>query len=905
MLKRLLAHPDFNATAISLAVMLAAVMLYFHPLLAGKKLTSTDMILITGQQKNVNDYRERTGVDPGWSMSMFSGMPAYTIHMDYQGNMLLHLRRAIHKVLPEPIGLMFIGMVCFFFLLRLFLVQTWLSLGGALAFAFFSYNIIITEAGHGAKLAAFMMCPGVLMSIALAFRGRPFLGTALFAFLLGMELQTGHVQITYYLVWIVLAFGLYELIRIAQEKRLLTHFVLPFGLLVVGAGVALGMNSVNLFPLREYNDFSIRGKSELAVEPSERNPDKKSAGQAKEKKEKKSSGVDRDYAYGWSNGRDEVFTLLIPNLRGGSSNGRLGKGTETYELLVNSGNVSPSDAAKQKWPLYWGTQAFTSGPIYAGAVICFLFILGLILVQSGVKWVLLYTTMLFIFLSMGKNSYSVPETLLLFALPVIFIYTRKYIPNSIPGPLYGFGLMVIGLAAVNFFGADPESSYRFKDLFFDNLPLYNKFRAPASMLGMLTVTMPWLALLGANAVFAKQDEMEDNEKLKAVLYAAGITAAITLFFYLFGSSLLGYDFKTSEDASMRKQMGEQLMNNILSDRSGLLSKDVWRSLLFIALAAGVFAAYLTKRIKQATVAGMLIAFVIFLDLFLVDTRYLWTEDYQRESYADNHQPKEADAWLVENNKGKYFRVFPISRNPFNDGFTPYHLHSIGGYNAAKMKRYQQLIEAQISNFNFGVLNMLNTEYLIHNQQFGDPRLQVVHQSKEGEIVYKNLGNLGPAWIVPNVKVVNTPDEALYGLDSLDTRNVALVEKSQSQFLTPSTSSDSVDYSKENVSVSTFENRKMVYNYSSDKARFVVFSEVYYPKGWTATIDGKPANMIQTNFVLRGLVVPAGKHTITFEYNPELLAKSSDWSRMSSMACLFIMVLGIGFEAYRVNKRKVA
>jgi hypothetical protein len=882
MLQRLTANRNFTPTVISIIVLLLAAMAFFHPILSGKKLQSSDVILVQGMQKNLQDYREtHNGEDALWSMSMFSGMPAQTIHMDYQGNIIRKVFSVFNTILPQPIGLFFLGMVFCFWLFRAARVDIPLALGGALAFGFFSYHIIITEAGHGAKLMALLFGPGVLASIYTAFNGKKILGSALLIVTLGLELFTAHVQITYYLVFIVLCYGIYELYKHIQEKRIM-DFVSAVGLMAVAVTIAFFLNATNLFPLREYNEYTIRGTSELKVEPEARNNPK-----AESLTGKKSSGVDREYAFNWSNGRDELLTLLIPNFKGGASGGKLSADSEI-------GKAYGAETAQQGMPLYWGTQPFTSGPTYAGAVICFLFVLGMFLVKDGIRWALFYSTLLFAILSLGKNSISVESFVVISLIPVIYLFTKKYL-KGVPEHVYAIGLTVVAFFVVNALGGeptvDPTKNYKITDLLFDSLPLYNKFRAPASILGMVGITMAWLAVLGAQAVL---DPKNEQDKKKAILYALGITAGIALIMGVMGSSL--YDFKSASDA----QLPGEARPLIQKDRASLLTKDAFRSTVFILFAAGLLFAWASNWIKNRMVVGLGIALLCLIDLFAVDARYLWKDDYASpEEYEQNFQPREADQFLLTNfpKDKKYYRVFPLNRNPFNDGSTPYHLNTIGGYNAAKLKRYQQLIEAQISKMNMRVINMLNTEFIISDRQIG--AMPIFQAKSQKEIVYQNPENYGPAWFVQQAKVVNTPDEALYGLDSLDTYNVALVEKIKDSGAIPTGfSTDSVDRERETITIKKWENRTMVYESNSPRSRFAVFSEVYYPKGWTATIDGKEVPIFQTNFVLRGLVIPAGKHTIEFKYNPKIIAQSSTISYICSVIMLVALAGAIFYEIRR-------
>lgn len=887
MLKKLAQHKHFTPTLVAVILLMAAAMVYYHPLLGGKTLEASDIILVQGMQKDVMDYREENGEEALWSQTMFSGMPAQTIHIYYYGNALKPFHRFMREVFPGPMWPMVYGLITMFIFLRLLKVNIPLSAAGAVAYAFFSYHIIITEAGHGAKYQSLLTAAGVLMAVQIAFRKNRLLGAALLIFTLGTHILANHVQMTYYLILVVALFGIYELIRHMKEARL-KAFGLTMALLLPAAGVSFFLNANSLLPLREYNEYTIRGPSELEVEPQQKlNPGQVEQG-------KKSSGVDRDYAFRWSNGRDELFTLLIPRFKGGASGGTVDEGAPISKV---------SRDPNQKWPLYWGPQPFTSGPTYAGAVVCFLFILGMALARSGLKWVFFYSTIIFAILSLGKNSFSVPLTLIILALPAVYYFSKDKIKN-LPNVYYGLIIAAVGLLAIMFVGSEnPEKTYKITDLLFDYLPLYSKFRAPASILGMAGLTMAVPAALGAAAVF--DSKIETEEKLRGLYVAAGVVGGLLLFFWLAAGSL--YSFSAGE----ADQRYAQILQPLKETREYILTKDAGRGLLLVLIAAGALFAYVRGWLKQALVAGTVVAAVVLIDLFAVDARFLWKENYVEErEYQTNFQPKEADQFLLANYPNQYYRVFPFNnriRNTFNDGQTPYYLNTIGGYNAAKLKRYQQMIEAHISRFNPNVINMLNTRFLISTEdlRIGPP----LKQTREGEFIYENPENYGPAWIVQDVKVVDKPDDAIYGLDrdKINTRFTAIVEskdgKAPSGFSTDSLLVDTTGRLSETVQLKRADNREMEYAYYSPKKRFVAFSEIYYPKGWKAYIDGNEAEIWQTNFILRGLVVPEGRHEIRFEYNPEIIESSENMSRIASIIMILALIGGVFFSLRGLNGKK--
>jgi hypothetical protein len=877
-------------------VMLLAAILFFWPLMQGKVLKQYDMIQLKGMQKDVMDYREtHPGDDALWITTMFSGMPATTIHQKTSGNIIRTIRTIINLGLPEPVGTFFWGMVGTFLLLRVFGVSLTLALAGGLAFGFYSYYIIITEAGHVTKAMALMYAPGVLAGVAYTFRHRVWLGAALTALAVGFEVFSSHPQMTYYLLFILLSYGIYEAIRHIREKQL-PRFFLATGLLLASAGIGAGISISTLMPLQEYTQYSIRGPSELQREPGT------PANQVSK------TGLDKEYAYNWSNSKDELLTLLIPNAKGGGGSS------------------------------YWGLQPFTSGPTYAGAVVVVLCLVALCLAPTGLKWAFFYPIVLFIGLSLGANSFTIPQTLVLFGLPLVYEFTKQSMEGKLPLIYYGALLGVGGLVVVMLLNpADPMQTYKLKDLFFDYLPVYNKFRAPASILSMAGPCFAVLAILGAHALLS--NEVPKQEKIQALVVSGGSVALVCLVLIASPELIanrvdstspekrLVSPFSGPSDNSAKSQMEAQIqmalrtgqlsaqeaeaqrarineqIQALVQERKDLLTSDATRSLLFAIATVVLLFLAVNGTLKDPTVVGGILAFLIAIDLFVVDKRYLSAENYVTPEEMDSYfTPYQADTWLKQADKD-YYRVYPLSRNAFNDGKTPYTLRTIGGYSPAKLKRYQQLIEAHISKLNFNVINMLNTRYLIDDREANYPGFQLINPgkpSRENEFIYRNLMNYGPAWIVRDVLVVPTPDSALSKVGSVFTLDTAVVEQKMAGLLKPF-SKDTVDRTNETVTLKSFDNKKMVYEFKSDKARFVQFSEIYY-KDWKATIDGQETPVLQTNFVLRGLVVPAGNHTITFTYSSPVLEKSQIYSWACSIL-LVLFILGAAGLEWK-NSRKV-
>ncbi|MFC5270650.1 YfhO family protein [Adhaeribacter terreus] len=615
---------------------------YFSPILfEGKGLPQNDILQHRGSSQEATEYREKTGKEALWTNSMFSGMPTYLISTKFPGDLMKFAHQAITLNLPAMVANVFLALVCAYILFVALGMSTWLSIAGAIAFAFTSYNLIILEAGHNTKSLAIAYIPLVLAGLIITFRkGRRnfWLGAALFAFGLAMHIRMNHLQITYYLLLIILIFGIVELIFAIKEKWLGEYFKRVV-ILSVGAILAVGVSFGRVYATYEYGKYSIRGKSE--IKPLD-NTGATATG----------SGLDRDYAFNWSYGVGETITLLIPDFYGGASTYSLNDKSETYQALLQVG--APESQARdivKRLPLYWGDQPFTSGPVYVGAIICFLFVLGLFLVNKKIRYWLLAATIFSILLAWGKN-----------------------------------------FEAFNYF-------------MFDHFPGYNKFRAVSMALVMAQVTIPLLGILALYEVLYGRNKEVDYQK--SVLYSAGITAGFALLAMIVGSMS---DFTAPADAQLQSSgFPVQVINAIRADRAGMMRGDTFRTIIFILMAAGVLYFYLKGKLS-AMVASLIVGALILVDLWSLDKRYLKHDAFQRQIMESHFQPSPADQQILQD-KDLSYRVINL-QNPFNDARTSYFHKSIGGYHGAKMRRYQDLIDRHISQNNLKVLNMLNTRYFI-------------------------------------------------------------------------------------------------------------------------------------------------------------------------------------------------
>ena len=586
-----------------------------------------------GMSKEVVDFHEKTGENALWTNSMFSGMPAYQIATWSDANLIQYVVKVITLGMPRPASLLFLYLLGFYILLLSLKVDYRLAAVGAIAFAFSSYFFIIIQAGHMTKAHAIAYVPMVVAAVLYTYRGKMLLGGVLTALTVALEIYANHLQITYYLALMLLIIGLVQFVKDLKAKNLV-DFAKRTGVLLVAALLASGTAFTNLATTMEYGKDSTRGKSELS-----------------DNLDNKTSGLDKDYATQWSYGIAETFTLLIPNFHGGASQGELTTESETYQAIQSAPNAK--QLIKQL-PLYWGDQPGVSGPTYAGAIVIFLFVLGLFFVKSEMRIWLVMATIMSIMLAWGKNFMGLTE------------------------------------------------------LFLDYFPGYNKFRAVSMILVIAEFTIPLLGFVALNK-FLSSDKLE-NEKEKTLKLAFYIVGGITLLFALIPS--LFFDFVGGQDASLEKNGWP--IDALQSDRAGLLSADAWRSFIFIALTFGTLWLFLKNQLQSKYVI-FIVGVLVLADMWTVNKRYLNNDNFASKRKVEKpYQASQADQQIL-NDKDPNFRVFNQTVSTFNDASTSYFHKSIGGYHGAKLKRYQELIENHIAKGNMAVLNMLNTKYFISQQ----------------------------------------------------------------------------------------------------------------------------------------------------------------------------------------------
>lgn len=795
----------FLPFAIAIIVFAIASVLYFNPVLSGKQIKQSDITQFIGMSKDVKEYRAEKGEEPYWLDNAFSGMPAYQVSAYYPNDFVRYIDRVI-RFLPRPADYLFLYFLSFFVLLTALKVDWKLAILGSLSFGFSTYLIIIFGAGHNAKAHAIGYMPMVIAGVIYIFRKRYLLGFVLTALAMALEIYSNHPQMTYYLGFCLLILAIVEFIE-AFKTRTLPVFLKQSLVLVAAMLIGIGANSTRLLAMKEYADYSTRGKSELTITPE---------GTPKEK----STGLDKNYITEYSYGIAETFNLMIPRFMGGGTVEELGENSNFYQILEQNAGRSVAKDYSSQVLTYWGKQPIVEAPAYIGAIVFFLFFLGVFLVKGRLKYWLVAATIFSIVLSWGKN----------------------------------FSIIT--------------------DFFIDYIPLYNKFRAVSSIQVVAELCVPLLGILALKEFFSSETTSEEKEN--AVKKAFYIVGGISLLFLLFGSSLFAFEgLRDAQYIGIEKQL-PGIIDALISDRKSMLFNDSLRSLLLVLAVAGMLWFYLKGKLKQVPVLIVLGGLIIF-DLVSIDTNYVNKEDFT--SARRVQKPFTATKADIEILKDKgYYRVANFSVSPMQDGSTSYFHNSIGGYHAAKMKRYQELFDYQIAKNNMEVLNMLNTKYfIISDEQFQE-----------------NPEANGNAWFVTSLKEVDSANEEIIALDSLRTKTEAVINSKEFKVGVDAFEKDSTA----TISLKKKDLTELVYESNTSSNQFAVFSEIYYKDGWKAYIDGESVPYYRVNYILRGLNVPVGKHTITFKYEPTVIKTGS----LLSMFCYaLLLIVPIGW--FMIKRRK--
>jgi hypothetical protein len=807
----------FLPYVVAIIIFIAAAVIYFHPVLKGEKIAQSDITQFRGMSKEIVDYRVEKQTEPYWTNAAFSGMPAYQVSAYYPNDFVRSLDQVI-RFLPRPADYVFLYFFGFFLLMISLKVPWKLSILGALCFGFSTYLIIIFVPGHNAKAHAIGYMPIVLAGVLWVFQKRYLLGFVVTGFAMALEVYTNHPQMTYYLGFCLLILGLVEFIEAIKKKT--TPIFIKQSLVIVAALVlGIGANSSRLLAMKEYADFSTRGTSELTIQP---DGSQKIA----------SSGLDKAYITEYSYGIPETLNLLIPRFMGGGTVEQLGEDSNTFSFLENKIGKPQAKGFTEQVYTYWGNQPIVEAPAYIGAVLLFLFFLGIYLVKGPLKHWLVAATIFSIVMSWGKN----------------FDVTTNFFINYVP--------------------------------------LYNKFRAVSSIQVIAELCVPILAVLGLKSFFS--NEILSKEKKKALQNAFYIVGGIALFFTLFGTSLFAFEgLRDAQYLNMESQYNlKGLLSAVIEDRKEMLFADSLRSLILIGIAFVLLWFLLTKKIKQTPVIFALGVLILF-DLVSVDKRYVNEDDFKSARNVEQPFTASAADKVIMQDKGNY-RVANFTGNPMQDGRTSYFHQSIGGYHAAKMRRYQELFDYQISNNNLEVLNMLNTKYFI------------ISDENDAEQVQQNPETNGSAWFVNQMHYVHSADEEIRALDSLQTKNEAVIN-TFGKYAASLFSEIGENIEKDSTAtISLIKNELTTLSYQSNavKDQFAVFSEIYYRDGWNAYIDGKLTSHYRVNYVLRGMVIPAGTHLITFIFEPNVIEQGS---RITLISYAFLFLIPVGW--FFINKRK--
>ena len=800
-----------------LGIFIAICFLYFVPAWQGKSLIQQDVTQAQAMAKEIMIYKEKDGKAPLWTNSMFGGMPTYQIWTQYPNNVTTYVISFFKAVFPNPIDIVLLYLLGAYFLFCVLRTNPWLAAAGAIAFAFSSYNFIIIDAGHGNKALAIAFFAPIIASILLTLRGKYLLGAALTALFLALEIRSNHIQMTYYLFITLLIFIGVELFNAIKTKQL-NNFGKSCLYLVCATVLAIAVNAGSLWTTYEYGHESIRGKSNLASDGMKSN-----------------SGLDKSYAYQWSQGVGEIITFLIPNAYGGASSSQADENSEVVKVLTQAGvDTEQAVGFTRQLPSYWGPKPFTSGPWYFGSIICLLFVFGLFTVRDRLKTWIVGALLLSIFLSFGKN------------FPLI------------------------------------------SDLFFDYFPLYNKFRAVESTLVIASLLIPILAVLTVKEV---SSSTEDPKILtKQLLYSLGITGGIlvvilalpTLFLTFRASNHQEFIQQLTQVTNGDKNLANSIADALVQDRIHMAQMDAVRSLFFVLFGAGLIWVLIKRKIT-AQLSFILLGVFILVDMWGVDRRYLNNENFVDQYVMDQRfRMREVDRAILQDTSLNY-RVLDLTIPTFSSASTSYFHKTVGGYHAAKLKRYQEVLDKQFDNaINEDVLDMLNAKYIIY-----------ADEQQRTEQVRSRETACGNAWIVPNIHFVANADEEMRSLNSFDPKKVVFVD----QKFKPLVHEKEIIFDPNaTIKLTNYCPDHLIYQYSGGRNdQLVVFSEIWYDKGWDLYVDGKKSPHFRANYILRAAELPGGNHKIEFKFKPTSYYTGEKISLIASILLIMMLILAINRE----------
>ena len=802
---------------------------YFFPAdIEGKILFRHDSSAGVGAGQEQSQYKERTGKMTRWTNSLFSGMPTYQMAPSYKSSDTLGVAmKAYHLWLPENVWYVFVYLLGFYILMRAFDFRRWMAALGAIIWAFSSYFFIIIAAGHIWKVWALAYLPPMIAGVVLAYRGKYLWGLLVTAVFAAFEVNAKHVQMTYYFLFPIFFMIVAYLVEAIREKKI-CHFLKATAICAVGALIGISLNISNLYHTWQYGQESMRGKSELVK--------KNSANQT-------NSGLDRDYITQWSYGIGETWTLLVPNTKGGAS-------IPLSESKTAMAKADPQfEQIYQQLGQYWGDQPMTAGPVYVGAFVLMLFILGLFIVKGPMKWALLAATILSILLSWGKN----------------------FMPLT--------------------------------DFFIDYVPMYSKFRTVASILVIAEFTIPLLAMLALKEIVDAKLPVYKTRKYLWISFA--LTGGVALLFALMPSVFFS-SFVSAQEAQALQQLPQEyvgpIMNNLTEMRKAVFTADAWRSFFIICIGMLCLLLYQFKKLRKEYMIGAIIVLCL-VDMWQVNKRYLNNDMFVPKSEREAAQPlTKADEFILQDKSdcGNY-RVLNLSKSTFNENETSYYHKSIGGYHAAKLRRYQELIDAYIApeinslmnavaeaqgdmtaikgDSIWPVLNMLNMRYAIIPLQNGETA------------PLKNQYAQGNAWFVDQLTYVDNANQELAALGKMDLRHEAVADKKFQKQLGQAVAQD---YNNVSVNLIAYEPNELKYDVKSAKGGVLVFSEIYYP-GWTATVDGQPVDVGRVNYVLRALQLKPGNHQVVLQFMPKSVDTTETIAYIAYGVLLLVILLVVYLE----------
>ena len=829
----------FLPDLIAILAFIVISFIYFFPAITEDRiLFQHDTVAGAGAGQEAKEYYERTGERTRWTNALFGGMPTYQMSPSYDSTEpLTFVQKVYHLFLPNYVWLTFIMMLGFYILLRAFGIPAWLAGLGGIIWGFSSYFFILIAAGHIWKFITLAYIPPTIAGIVLAYRKKYLLGGIITTLFMAMQILSNHVQMTYYFLFVIL-FMVGAFFEDAWRKKELPQFFKATGVLIVAGLIGVSINLSNLYHTYEYSKETMRGKSELKYE----------GAAAKQT----SSGLNRDYITQWSYGIGETFSLLVPNVKGGAS-----VPLSRSEKAMEKANPMYSSLYSQLTQ-YFGDQPMTSGPVYVGAFVLMLFILGCFIVKGPMKWALLGATIFSILLSWGKNF--------------------------------------MGLT----------------DFFIDYIPMYNKFRAVSSILVIAEFTIPLLAILTLKEILTKPELLK--EKLKYIYISFGLTGGLALLFAIaprlfFPTYIPGNEMAALQNALPADQLSP-IIANLEEMRVHLFTSDAWRSFFIVTIGTLLLLAYNAKKLKATwTVAA--IALLCLGDMWSVNKRYLYDEQFIPKSEQTATFRKTQTDELILQDPSLDYRVLNFAGNTFEENNTSYWHKSVGGYHAAKLRRYQEMIDhhiakemqaayqevatagGQMDSVNaakFPVLNMLNTKYFIFPA------------GQQGQTVpIENPYTFGNAWFIDKIQYVNNANEEIDAIGQVDLQQTAIVDSKFKEALKGV--NEGYKDSLSTIRLTSYEPNQLVYETSSPQDGIVVFSEIYYP-GWTATIDGKPADIARADYILRAMNVPAGKHTIEMRFDPQSLhiTEGIAYGAMALLLVGVIILIWIYRKKYSENSK---